>query len=568
MCGIVGLFVKESVPSVTILDVLFSEASKRGSDAFGIVIIDSKSRSVKKIYRTASSWGSIQQYIRNDMLQNIQDNLSIGDLMLANFRLEPETECRSTNDNLVKTTQPIIKNGIVLVHNGAINRTDYERLSSGVENVSDIDSEAIINAYLKYGKNLENTFESFGGGVSALMYDGDQNQLIVSQTHNPLSHGYFRGVGMFWHSRQEALDEVRKILTKTTGDGCCMWENYYAHPKSTPFRCTKIDLDSGFMGQSIYFEPNYKSHPTWDSSTRGRRKYLVGASSGIDSTTNLAILNMIGADVQAVYVDYGHRGGECEIKALIGICQVLKISPPLVIDQNEYYKTVDNFSMLTDPNKPIKTGGHKSVAAWVTGRNLNILRILADIGESNILQNNYDEVTFCLGFNISEESVYPDNSQMFVDSFMQLAKVGYLTGTRMKFSNVTQNLNKADMMHLLNKLGLYETLIPRTISCDRPKMHNGHPANCSVVRDGVNVPGCGSGWLYSESAANSNLPDIKRYYTIDDPDYNYIVKKRSKTKRSTKSDEELLNALNISDSERSTLQGAINVQIAKGKGHI
>lgn len=559
MCGIAGVFVKESVPSVSILGVMFEEAATRGSDAFGIAIMNTKLKTIKKIYRSAVNWNALLPHIKSDMLKDVQSYLSVGDLLLANFRLEPETEVRSEGHDLVGTTQPIIKHDCVLVHNGAVNRSDYERIKEYDPYITKIDSEAIINSYLKNGKNIEKTMEDFGGGVAALMYDSTQNQLIVMQTHNPLSHGYFRGVGMFWHSRQDALDRIRTLLTKTTGDGCAMWENYYAHPKSTPFRATKIDLDSGFMGNSIFFEPNYKSHPTWKSENKGRKKYLVGASSGIDSTTNLSILKYLGKDVQAIYVDYGHRGGDVEISALKTICKELKMEPPTIVDQKEYYKQIDSFSMLTDKNAQIKTGGNKSVAAWVVGRNFNIMRILADIAESNILQNNYDEASFCLGFNISEESVYPDNSQMFVEKFMSVTRLGYLTGPRMSFSNITQNLNKADMMQLLNELGLYNKLIPHTISCDRPKMNSGNmPSNCSVIRDGVAVPGCGSGWLYSESAANSNLPDMKRYYVVDDPGYNYNKKARSKTQRITKSVDEMLRALNISDIDRYNLKSIIN----------
>lgn len=559
MCGIVGIFVKESVPNIETLSILFDEAAKRGSDAFGMVIVSSKTKTIDKIYRTASSWSGLQQSMRNKMVQDIQNHLHIGDLLLANFRLEPETEVRSEKTNLVGTTQPIIKKDCVLVHNGAVNRNDYERLREVDPYITEIDSEAIINSYIKNGKNIEKTMEDFGGGVAALMYDSTQNSVIVMQTHNPLSHGYFRGVGMFWHSRQEALERVRTVITRTTGDGCCMWENYYAHPKSTPFRCTRIDLESGFMSNSIFFEPNYKSHPTWKGTNEGRKKYLVGASSGIDSSTNLALLKYLGKDVQAVYIDYGHRGGAIEIRALKSICQELKIDEPTIIDQRDYYKQIDNFSMLTNKNAPIKTGGNKTISAWVVGRNFNIMRILADIAESNILQNNYDEASFCLGFNISEESVYPDNSQLFVEKFMSVTKLGYLTGLRMSFSNVTQNLNKADMMQLLSDLGLYERLIPHTISCDRPDLNTGGvPANCSVIRDGVPVPGCGSGWLYTESAANSGLPDLKRYYVVNDPSYQYNKKKRSKTQRITKNVDEMLLALNISDSDRSVLKAIIN----------
>ena len=129
--------------------------------------------------------------------------------------------------------------------------------------------------------------------------------------------------------------------------------------------------------------------------------------------------------------------------------------------------------------------------------------------------------------NLSESGSYPDNSERFIDSAMKFFKFS-VTGTRLRPLYGMCNILKTEQYVLLNSLGWLEKLSPWLISCDRPIVESErvwdeidgghveyHPKNCS--KDGK--PACGSGLLSYWAAKMAGVPDLRRYYEVNDPEY-------------------------------------------------
>ena len=558
MCGIVGFWARDSLLDWNVMDMLFTEAEKRGQDGFGICIITHKnSDNYRRIY--TRKWKESYSKIKHEVegfynLHAFQDSITLGIC-----RAQPETEPITDEKNM----QPIVYidkkgNQFVLVHNGAISSHSYNEILFYKEDdfTTDIDSEAIIHAYRHYNYDIIKTMENgIAGGVAAILYDNRTEQLHIITTHSPLAEGYIKGVGYIIHSSYEAIDKIVSDYTSAKRDGMNVWEYWYHHPLN-PHTVYSLDLDSGFL-RIKEFEPKY-DHPIWKKEKqlykieKPRTKILVSASGGIDSTSTLAILKKLNYDVTAVHFKYGHRGEKCEEWAIKNICDKLGIELK-IFDLRDVYKQIDNFSMLTNEEVPITTCSTNTIrttVAWTSGRNMVFATLLGAYAESLILRNGYDEVRIAAGWNsLSEEGSYPDNSQPFNDALQNLFKLGTLCGNRIKPFLGLSNLLKSEYWYLAYKLGFLD-LFEYTISCDRPywSEEEQRAYNC----DGQ----CGSTNLSIWASKIAGVEDPREFYHYND-DYYKAYKPKGLVKREINVNDIIDRILDITDEDKKVLKSMI-----------
>lgn len=271
---------------------------------------------------------------------------------------------------------------------------------------------------------------------------------------------------------------------------------------------------------------------------RNEELVLVAASGGLDSSITACILQLAGyKNIVLVHFDYNHRGGKAEKLAITNVCRELDM-PLQVFDLSDLYKQLDTTSMLTDPNAKITTGtaeGLKRLDAWVHGRNMMFMTVMAIFAEAQVFEHEYNQVNLVGGWlNLSESGHYPDNSEAFTDSCLNMFKYGTLIGNRIDPLYCLSNLMKHELFVLIKHFGL-EHVYRHTISCDRPVIEtptcdhtliNHVPENaletgvaCNCMKGGI--PACGSGLLSYWASKMVGMDDMKirNFCEVQDPDY-------------------------------------------------
>lgn len=411
MCGLAFYFARESVPDIEHFDTLFKWAEKRGPDGFGVTIVKrntSESSLVTKEFSTIESYSAKS----DEILKHVEDNLDVGDILLAIGRAAPEQEPPTSERNM----QPISTGNCILIHNGSVCKKVYDEVmgqrekENTAENVSDIDSEAIIHAYIQANRNIKKAMERISGGVAAIVYDHIKDMVYMISDFKPLAQAYIKGCGYFLASDNDCLGEIIEDITSCRRDGVCTWENFYHHYLSGA-RIKELDLDSGFI-KNIKYRPRYITQK-WDSSQPEEKENvcLVSASGGLDSTLTTSILKMANLNPVACHFKYGHRGQDAEEKAITTVCEQMGV-PLKLFDIENLVRGIDSSSMLIDPDAKITTGtdeGLKKLDAWVCGRNMLFLSIMASYAESLVMKENYKNVYLVGGFlNLTESGCIVD----------------------------------------------------------------------------------------------------------------------------------------------------------------
>jgi len=536
MCGITGYISRGSGIHFGALQVLLKQGEKRGHDGFG--------------YHVDAEFENCpdDSYFHSEFFPNIPESydflfkhlsMSPNTIFLSNHRAAPETESETDPNRLRETLQPIVIGeyaDFVLVHNGSVSNFIVNELKEHTDFETDIDSEAIIRAYEVFNYDMKNTMEYLSGGFAFLLLDNRKRKLYAVCSHNPLYCGFVRGYGLFYSSTEkgilDAISEIKGVpIVKNTIN---IWEDYYVH-RVKEYTINEIDLQS-FMVNEIPFKPRYVTNNYDPYPLRKKEKksaVLVSASSGLDSSTTLAVLKRAGMNPIAVHFNYGHRGGEAEWCCINRVTKILDV-PLYTFDISNQMSILDS-GMLTDKNAKIITGtdaGLKTTAAWTVYRNHLFMTYMAALAESLIMKEEYTEIYLTGGFmNLTESGSYPDNSERFVDAALKFFKYS-ITGTKLKPLYGLCNILKTEQYILLRELGLLEQLSPWMISCDRPIVYEYEleenekldSDDFNIIHTGFNCskngkPACGSGLLSWWAAKMAGVPDLRKYYEVDDEDF-------------------------------------------------
>lgn len=497
ICGIVTYWAKEAVLDKKSIEILLEGASKRGRDGLGITIWDTETKSIYK-----QTWLEPFDKIKDSVVNRIFSLMCTGNILSVSCRATPETEPMTTTDMI----QPIvnINEKFILTHNGGV--TDSLRTELGeYKYLTKIDSEMIIACYEKNHFNMKNCMEQLTGSFAFTLIDVKKDKLYAITSFNPLAHMYIRGYGYFLHSDNDCLADVLKNITGQSQDGVRVWESWYHHYLE-PYTIIETDLENGFQFKQK-FVPRFL-HPVQDNEkTPNKTEALVVCSGGIDSGLTAYILSKLGYAVTMLHFNYGAISSEAELWAVKKQAEHFGCKLK-IIDIQSIYTELDDNSMLIKKEIGILSGGDmlKSTIAWVSQRNTVFASITLALAESMILKNQCNQVIISAGWNqLSEETNgFPDNSFYFNRVLNELKDVGGITGSKIKFVPLLQNITKTEAWLLGKYLDFPFHL---TVSCDSPKMVNDVPVLCIE---------CGSTKLSILASDRADVPD-KRYFNKTRP---------------------------------------------------
>jgi len=371
-----------------------------------------------------------------------------------------------------------------------------------------LDSEVIGIVYSSYGRNMKIALENISGGWSLIGLDKLKRQLVVATSFLPLAQGYIKGYGYVVHS---SINGIRRLLARLgyPTHYTRIWENFYCD-ELPPYTIFAIDIDSGLVVTSEYkFNFLVPQHEPND-----RIVCLVSHSGGIDSTTTLLALKefakrneIANMSIRSIYIDYGHKSAQAEKLAVKQICERLNVDLQVI----EHPLKVSSMLTSNDIDITTATDELKSTIAWVPARNLVFLTYLTQIAEDLLLKGEANKVVILGGFpNISEESVYPDNSECAVKAFNQVLKFFTVKSNNIVITNIMSGLTKKEELVLMKHWG-YEDLFSYTISCDHAIVKDGKVYQCA--KNGR--PACGSGLLSKWAAMLAGIQDNRNYYEVD-----------------------------------------------------
>ncbi|MEM3347920.1 MAG: 7-cyano-7-deazaguanine synthase QueC [Metallosphaera sp.] len=416
MCSVTGVLILD--PS-TYLDVesklssILIKAEDRGRDSFGIVSInvDGSVNQVKSLGRPSKN----QEKLKGIVSEKTR-------VIVANNRAEPTTEF--VRFKTEKDIQPFVGNRFVITHNGIIaNDMEIEKKYE-IDRTTKIDS-AIIPPFLekKWDGSLEglrNSLKELKGSYALVIGDRlKPDRIFLAQNFKPIYMAYdFKLRAIFFTSLDDYFDvqpfdevNVRKL---------------------EPYSVVEVSNKKEFRTLSLYDKP--------------KRRALVIASGGLDSTVAATKMVKDGYQVTLLHFNYHHKAEEREREATRKIASYLNVD--LIEVNTDVFTLIGESPLLKAGGEIVKERkgeeGAEFAHEWVPARNSIFFTVAMAIAEAR----GYD--TLVSGINLEEAGAYPDNEMEFVRMFQRLSPYAVGPNKRVDIVMPVGNLVK----HEIVKLGL------------------------------------------------------------------------------------------------------------------
>ncbi|MEM3801827.1 MAG: 7-cyano-7-deazaguanine synthase QueC [Saccharolobus sp.] len=397
---------------------ILKKAEDRGRDSFGIVVIQ-KDGEIK----VRKSLGKPSE--KEELLYGIIDENSR--VVIANNRAEPTTEYvrQKTEDDI----QPFIGERYIVTHNGIIaNDTEIEKKYNLIRKTK-IDS-SILPPFLDRlwdgrVESLRNMLNEIKGSFALIIGDKkNPDRIFLAQNFKPLYMAY---------------DYSLEAVFFTSLD------DYFDVKPFDPVNVTKLEPYSIVMvntQKQMVKVPLIKNE-------KSRKKILVVASGGLDSTVAATKLIREGNDVVLLHFNYRHKAEEREREAVRKIAEYLQV--PLIEIDTDLFKMIGHSTLIKGGGDIVKDRsgeeGAEFAHEWVPARNLILLSVAIAIAESN----GFDAIAS--GINLEESGAYPDNEMEFIRLLNKVSP--YATGPNKKVEMLMPvgNLVKHEIVKLGYEIG-------------------------------------------------------------------------------------------------------------------
>jgi asparagine synthetase B (glutamine-hydrolysing) len=253
MCGILGFSknsnsVIDDIGVEPLLKYLYSFSENRGHDSSGIAVVREKDIIVHKRALSASKFIKTKEYKKA-----ISDEKNIHTI-IAHARMETNGSFAENKNN-----QPVVKDGVVTVHNGIIvNDEDLWKSNPEIEREYSVDTEvfnSLVTLNLKKGNPLKEAIEQslklLKGSYSFASLFEEYNILLLATNTGSLY--YINGAGfVLFASERIFLESLRKKYPS--------YFSQYEVSQLSPNKSLLIDIkDSSIIeGKPVSKKSNYK----------------------------------------------------------------------------------------------------------------------------------------------------------------------------------------------------------------------------------------------------------------------------------------------------------------------
>jgi len=217
MCGILGVITRDNseinIHSIrAIINSLFRLSESRGKEAAGLAIKSPKELTVFKAPLSSSEMIRSPEYKNMVKKQIVKNPITIiGHSRLATNGLQ------TLNEN----NQPVIKDGIVGVHNGIITNVKNISEKFAIEKKYDIDTEillSLVGYFEKNGKSLiestKSAFKEIEGTASIAFLFNNYPHLLLATNNGSLYFCQNKERGLFVFASEKYI--LKKIINKRT----------------------------------------------------------------------------------------------------------------------------------------------------------------------------------------------------------------------------------------------------------------------------------------------------------------------------------------------------------------
>lgn len=362
---------------------MLMKAEERGRDSWGVVYLtkEGEFREKKGVGPASSSLAGKRGFLNPDVVA-----------VIANNRAEPTTEVvieKGEGD-----IQPFVGERIAVTHNGTIaNDSELERRYE-IRKRSRVDSSVLPplleRAWNGSLEDLQRILrdEVTGSYAVAVLDKSRPGRLWLATNFKPLYVMWDESVNALFFSSMDYYMQ---------DPGKAPWESNVVR-RINPYTVVEVGVDGTWREASL-----------WRNGTGSKRRVLVIASGGLDSTVAAARLKRDGYDISLLHFNYRHKSEERERQAVREVAKAL--GAPLIEVDMDFFKLVGHSPLLGEGsvNKArMGEAGAEFAHEWVPARNFVFISLATAIAEAW----GFDAVA--TGVNLEESGAYPDNEMEFI----------------------------------------------------------------------------------------------------------------------------------------------------------
>lgn len=261
MCGIFGLIqLERNKSSEKIFRNLFILSESRGKEAAGFAIKGTEKIKVFKTPYPASVLVKTKVY--NNEISFVKDNTNVPFIGIGHSRL-----VTNGYEHFDENNQPVVKNGMIVIHNGIIVNQNELWAQYGQENRdSELDSELIPTIITKeldegigFGEAFGKLFSKINGMTNIALFSNKYNNLILATNNGSIYYCNNLQKGMFVFASEGYI--LEKLLTHKKPDRSNLVIVQLSPGESVSINLKTYSFEKNRIGQHFHnIEVNNNNH--------------------------------------------------------------------------------------------------------------------------------------------------------------------------------------------------------------------------------------------------------------------------------------------------------------------